>query len=103
MRSSSCIFFSRIVSYLVPCCSLEFNIHQLVLSDLATNVGDCKDNTPIEDLNTSIDLVTSQVETRAIEDDDAVQVRVFMVSCVISLQTEDMLISRSPTHEFNAT
>ena len=59
--------------------SLELNIHQLILSDLAENIGDCKDNTPIEELNASIDLITAQVETRAVEGEDADQVRVFMV------------------------
>ena len=58
---------------------MELNIHQLILSDLAENIGDCKDNTPLEELQTSIDLITSQAETRAVEEEDVEQVRVFMV------------------------
>ncbi|KIP08777.1 hypothetical protein PHLGIDRAFT_364236 [Phlebiopsis gigantea 11061_1 CR5-6] len=57
---------------------LEFNIHQLILTDLAANVGDCKETTPLEELQTSIDLITSQAETRALEEEDADQLRVFM-------------------------
>lgn len=60
--------------------SLELNIHQLILSDLAANVGHCKGNTSIDDLSTSIDLITSQVETRAVEEEDAEHKRAFMVS-----------------------
>ena len=65
-------------------CSLELNVHQLVLSDLATNIGDSKDNTPSEELATSIDLITSQVETRAVDDEGTEQPRVFMVCCMIA-------------------
>ena len=69
-----------------PSCSLEFNIHQLILSDLATSVGASKDDPADPTVDTSIDLITSNVTTRAISK-DVVDVnagsdeRVFMV-CV---------------------
>ena len=63
--------------------SLELNIHQLILSDLASNVGEAKIDPQTADVTTAVDLVTSKVETRAVEDvaeEDNVDVRVFMVS-----------------------
>lgn len=53
-----------------PTCSLEFNIHQLILSDLATSVGASKDDPADPTIDTSIDLITSNVTTRAISKDD---------------------------------
>jgi len=53
-----------------PTCSLEFNIHQLILSDLAASVGASKDDPADPTIDTSIDLITSNVTTRAISEDD---------------------------------
>jgi phosphatidylinositol 4-kinase A len=47
-------------------CSLEFNIHQLILSDLATSVGASKDDPADPTIDSSVDLITSKVTTRAI-------------------------------------
>ena len=45
--------------------SLEFNIRQLVLSDLAESVGQAKgEAAKAEDVVAAIDLITSRVETR---------------------------------------
>ncbi|KAH9930753.1 atypical/PIKK/PI4K protein kinase [Fomitopsis serialis] len=60
---------------------LELNIRQLILSDLASNVSDAKDNIHGEGVATAIDLVTSKVETRDVEDADVEnteEARVFM-------------------------
>ncbi|THH17523.1 hypothetical protein EW146_g3305 [Bondarzewia mesenterica] len=48
---------------------LEFNIHQLILSDLAANIGESY-NDPNSDatLDSCVDLVTSKVTTRAIQE-----------------------------------
>lgn len=65
--------------------SLELNIHQLVLSDLAENIGQSKGGIHDEAFDVSIDLVTSQVETRVIsgegreEENAETPERVFMV------------------------
>lgn len=62
-------------------CSLELNIHQLILSDLAANIGESKDDPNNADIVTSIELVTSQVETRVVPEENPEQPeRVFMVS-----------------------
>lgn len=67
--------------------SLELNIRQLILSDLASNVGEVKDHEEAADhIQPAIDLITSRVETRAkdeVEDEDEREKdreRVFMVS-----------------------
>ena len=61
--------------------SLEINIHQLILSDLAVNIGEAKYDTPEANLLPSIELVTSQVETRAVSEEETEKPeRVFMVS-----------------------
>jgi hypothetical protein len=52
-----------------PSCSLEFNIHQLILSDLAVSVGSSKDDPADPTIDTSIELITSNVTTRAISKD----------------------------------
>ncbi|TFK94778.1 atypical/PIKK/PI4K protein kinase [Polyporus arcularius HHB13444] len=70
---------------------LELNIRQLILSDLASNIGEAKAEAPQgEGVLFAVDLVTSRVETRALaaaeqqEDtpgeagEEAVQERVFM-------------------------
>jgi len=70
-------------------CSLEFNIHQLILSDLAASVGASKDDPADPTIHSSIDLITSNVTTRAIPKDSingssldtSLEQRVFMV-CV---------------------
>lgn len=62
------------------------NIRQLVLSDLATNVLEAKDDPQQVDITAAADLVTSKVETRAVEDvveEDSEEVRVFMVSVML--------------------
>jgi hypothetical protein len=68
-------------------CSLEFNIHQLILSDLAASVGASKDDPADPTIDSSVDLITSNVTTRAIATDDSnegsvnanLEQRVFMV------------------------
>ncbi|EMD38197.1 hypothetical protein CERSUDRAFT_113350 [Gelatoporia subvermispora B] len=62
---------------------LELNIRRLILSDLASNVGESKGNQEENDVSTAVELVTSKVETRAIpessENEDAEEgERVFM-------------------------
>lgn len=76
--------------------SLELNIRQLILSDLASNIGEAKGDAPEgEGITSAIDLVTSRVETRALaahehqEDtpgeggEETVQERVFMVCAYV--------------------
>ena len=83
--SSFNIFFNILGHSL---CSLEFNIHQLILSDLAASVGASKDDPADPTIDSSVDLITSNVTTRAISTDDAIESsvnanleqRVFMVS-----------------------
>lgn len=68
-------------------CSLEFNIHQLILSDLAASVGASKDDPADPTIDSSVDLITSNVTTRNISTDDVnessvnanLERRVFMV------------------------
>lgn len=63
--------------------SLELNIRQLILSDLASNVVEAKADPQKVDITTAVGLVTSKVETRAVDDvaeEDSEEVRVFMVS-----------------------
>ena len=73
--------------------SLELNIHQLVLSDLAENIGQSKGGIHDEAFDVSIDLVTSQVETRIIpgegrEEENAEKPeRVFMVCFLFAVCT----------------
>ena len=60
-----CVFWeAREGSRLTRSCSLEFNIRQLILTDLARNIGECKDHASEHDLTPAIDLVTSHVQTR---------------------------------------
>lgn len=67
--------------------SLELNIHQLILTDLANNVGDSSEQASDASLDSSINLVTSRVTTRevdnAVVDDEAALAaeKVFMVRC----------------------
>lgn len=73
--------------------SLEFNIHQLILSDLAASVGASKDDPADPTIDSSVDLITSKVTTRAISMDDEnessvnanIEQRVFMVSASYAL------------------
>lgn len=67
--------------YLTLFISLELNIHQRILSDIASNVGNTKD-----DFLDSRDLIAANVRTRAEETDtidgseeDKTVQRVFMV------------------------
>ncbi|KAH9998087.1 hypothetical protein BJV74DRAFT_768054 [Russula compacta] len=57
-------------SILSSTCSLEFNIHQLILSDLAVSVGASKDDPADPTIDSSIDLITSHVTTRAVSKED---------------------------------
>lgn len=75
---------------LTRCRSLEFNIRQLILTDLARNIGECKDHASEHDLTPAIDLLTSHVQTRDQPAQDAEdgedgeeQERIFMV-CQLS-------------------
>ncbi len=70
-------------------CSLDLNIHRLILSDLAVSVGASNDDPADPTIESSIDAITSNVTTRAISDvaggESTTQVnsqeqRVFMVS-----------------------
>lgn len=56
--------------------SLEFNVHQMVLTDLAASVGASKEEIADETVQAAVDAVTSGVVTRA--DPDATK-KVFMV------------------------
>ena len=77
--------------------SLEVNLHQLILSDLARNVGQSKDNSTgsaiVED---TVDLLSSKVETRGISEEEEVasgeQARVFMVCFILFRCTTVKLI-----------
>jgi len=73
-------------------CSLDFNIHRLILSDLAASVGASNDDPADPTIESSIDAITSNVTTRAIfenaGDDESVieanlEQRVFMVSASV--------------------
>lgn len=69
--------------------SLELNIHQLILSDLAASIGESKDHTQCPDVTEAIEVVASKVATRdvveaqMIHSDEAetevTEERVFMV------------------------
>ena len=70
----------------------EFNILQLILTDLARNIGECKDHAPGNDLAPAIDLVTSPFHTRdqpvqEVEDVEEVEERIFMVSRLFTFLT----------------
>ena len=86
-----CIFESSLQKFPTkyPVCSLDFNIHQLILSDLAASVGASHDDPADPTIESSIDAITSNVTTRAVfenaGDDESVtganlEQRVFMVS-----------------------
>ena len=83
--------------------SLEFNIHQLILSDLAASVGASKDDPADPTIDSSVDLITSNVTTRAIFTDDAdessisasLEQRVFMVSVPHILLHDNFIIVQS--------
>ncbi|KAI0275884.1 atypical/PIKK/PI4K protein kinase [Russula aff. rugulosa BPL654] len=80
---------------------LEFNIHQLILSDLAASVGASKDDPADPTIESSVDLITSNVTTRAISTDDAdessvnanLEQRVFMARCNIGFAELSVNIS----------
>jgi phosphatidylinositol 4-kinase A len=61
--------------------SLELNIHQQILSDIAGNVGEC-----VDDLAFAREIIESQVQTRAVPlgsdglDEQMDEQRVYMVS-----------------------
>ncbi|OSD08514.1 atypical/PIKK/PI4K protein kinase [Trametes coccinea BRFM310] len=47
---------------------LELNTRQLILSDLAASIGEVKTDTADRNVLSAIDLITSRVETRVVED-----------------------------------
>lgn len=86
--------------------SLELNIRQLILSDLAASIGEAKSNVADSNVVSAIDLITSKVETRVAAEEanvnsegneDVQEQRVFMVrwllsrigSCLIALAMTD--------------
>jgi hypothetical protein len=81
--------------------SLELNIHELILSDLADNIGLSKDNVLDDTLESSVDLITSQVETRAVSGDEDGE-RVFMVRCIYLVYVVLAHTLPSLTRESNA-
>ncbi|KAH9952080.1 atypical/PIKK/PI4K protein kinase [Amylocystis lapponica] len=62
--------------------SLELNIRQLIFTDLASNIGESKNEAETHEVLSAIDLVTSKVEMRAVQEEveleDVEQQRVFM-------------------------
>lgn len=77
----------RTTMYSLVRVSLELNIRQLILSDLAASVGEVKTDTPDSSVLSAVDLITSRVETRDVSgehnsadaaEEDAEE-RVFMV------------------------
>ncbi|TCD70919.1 phosphatidylinositol-4- kinase [Steccherinum ochraceum] len=50
---------------------LEFNIHQLILTDLAANIGESKEDAHTSEYLTAVDHVTSKVETRDVSEEDS--------------------------------
>ena len=106
---------------LKPCHSLELNVRQLILSDLAFNIGEVRKTTDSDNVLSAIDLITSRVETRALEDDDnseqphqsdneeqqsgdMAEQRVFMVCIhVFSTLSNHSIVPPSPIPGFNAT
>jgi phosphatidylinositol 4-kinase len=63
-------------------CSLELNIHQRILSDIASNVGETND-----DLDYAKYLIAAKVQTRAEpdkHDEPVLKERVFMVNTFAS-------------------
>lgn len=76
--------------------SLEFNIRQLILTDLARNIGECKDHASEHDLTPAIDLVTSHVQTRDhpvqdTEDEEEDEERIFMVRPLLPLHPQTLV------------
>lgn len=63
--------------------SLELNIRQLVLADIASNIGESRLDQENSDVLSTIDLVRSKVETRAVPENsdpqDTEENRVYMV------------------------
>ena len=50
--------------------SLELDIRQMILSDLASNIGEVKtESANVDNVLSAIDLITSKVETRALTED----------------------------------
>ena len=95
---------------------MELNIRQLILSDLASNIGEVKPDTAAADnVLSAIDLITSKVETRAIETSEVEEngveedsqeplgQRVFMVCLYCRANLLCPLTLSSPTRECNAT
>ena len=73
---------------------MEFDIRQLILTDLARNIGECKDHSSEHDLTPAIDLVTSHVQTRdqPVQDaedgeEEEEEERIFMVSPLFAFLT----------------
>jgi hypothetical protein len=94
-----------------PPCSLDFNIHQLILSDLAASVGASKVDPAEPTIDSSIDLITSNVTTRAISGDDVdlngtsttLEERVFMVGVPSGHLCDNFTVFLSRLRERDAT
>lgn len=99
--------------------SLELNIHQLILSDLAANIGESRDDATTPEYLAAIDHVTSKIATRDVsldeggvhENGDAAsgleghgkEQRVFMVSAVRYIVWINSSSTYSQIREFTAT
>lgn len=77
----------------------------MILSDLAFNIGEDKDELDNPDVLSTIELVTSKVETRALPADgadvDTLEERVFMV-CSETFLTTTLLTHFSLIQVYNA-
>ncbi|CAE6400878.1 unnamed protein product, partial [Rhizoctonia solani] len=65
--------------------TLDFNLHQLILTELAQNISDSIDaGDPIEEVNEGIELITSRVVTRDVSESqpNGAEPKVFMASPV---------------------
>ena len=59
--------------------SLELNLHQLILSELARNVGESKSPEAMSSVEEAVELVSSKVETMSVPPQTEEPPRVFMV------------------------
>jgi hypothetical protein len=74
---------------------LDFNLHQLILHDLAATVDNPKDD---ESTSRAMDLLTSRVQTRDISTTaGSTQERVFMVGEEVLCCTPCILMFMSPS------
>ena len=75
-----CVAYAAFIARKLTTYSLEFNVQQMVLTDLAASVGASKDDSADETVQAAVDAVTSGVVTRA--ESEATE-KVYMV-CSIS-------------------